>query len=149
LFIPVLFEILRTDSSFCVSSLSQLIILSIIFWNLVFDISFSLLLFRSLVVELAFEGVCCLTASCFCVEIYTSGVVFGLGIQSLVPPLLEFYEGLYRTGWLISEVLSYLKILGGSGSISIPSALYSPDVAFYSLFHIGKEGLDTKALSVI
>jgi hypothetical protein len=37
----------------------------------------------------------------------------------------------------------------GSGSTSIPSAFYSQDVEFCPLFHIGKEGLVTKAVSVV
>jgi hypothetical protein len=39
--------------------------------------------------------------------------------------------------------------MGGSGSILISSASYSQDVEFYLLFHIEKEGLATKAASVI
>jgi hypothetical protein len=46
---------LRSDSSFCASSLNSLIILTFIFWNSIFDISSALLLFRCLVMELAFE----------------------------------------------------------------------------------------------
>jgi hypothetical protein len=38
---------------------------------------------------------------------------------------------------------------GDRGSILIPSASYSQDTEFYPLFHIGKEGLATKAVSVI
>jgi hypothetical protein len=37
----------------------------------------------------------------------------------------------------------------GSGSISVPAASYSQDVELYLLFHIGKEGLATKVVSVI
>jgi hypothetical protein len=63
LFIPSL----RSDTSFHVSSLNSLIILTIIVWNSVFDISSSSLLFRSLEVELAFEGemlLCCFMFLC-------------------------------------------------------------------------------------
>jgi hypothetical protein len=46
---------LSLDSSFCISSVSSLISLSIIFWNSIFNIFFFSLLIRPLVVELAFQ----------------------------------------------------------------------------------------------
>jgi hypothetical protein len=61
--------------------LSSLIILTIIFWNSIFDVSSSSQLFKSLVVEFDFEGE---LLSC-CVEIYTVVVVFGSGSNPLCP----------------------------------------------------------------
>jgi hypothetical protein len=49
-------------------------------------------------VELVLTVSCCLVASYFCIEIYASGFVSGLGFQSIMPLWLEFYEGLYGVG---------------------------------------------------
>jgi hypothetical protein len=46
-------------------------------------------------------------------------------------------------------VFSFLKMGVGNGSLSIPLASYFQHVEFDPLFHIRKEGLATKAVSVI
>jgi hypothetical protein len=91
-----------------------LIILTIIFWNLIDDISFSSLLFSSLVEKLAFEG------ELFALLINDSTLRFShLGLfwvqcsNTLCPHGLGFYEEFYRSGWWLRSDVFFLSPDGG------------------------------------
>jgi hypothetical protein len=78
----------------------------------------------------------CLTVSCFCIDIYASGVIFGSRFQSLIPPWLGFHAGLYRTagGWALMCFL--VSTWWSTGSIVLFSAFYSQGAEFYTLCHL-------------
>jgi hypothetical protein len=79
---------------------------------------------------------CCLALSYFCIEIYASGIVLGLGFQFPVPLWLGFYEGLYRKGHVCALMHFRVSIWWDKGLIVFSSASYSQGARFYTLFHL-------------
>jgi hypothetical protein len=93
-------------------------------------------------------GSCCLATSCFCIEIYASGVILGLAFRILCPHGWGFMKYCTSVGGVLALVCFFVsRWVRGSGSISIPSTSYFQDFEFYPLLHIRKESLATKAVS--
>jgi hypothetical protein len=136
---------LSSDTGLCVSSLSSLIILTIIFWNSVFDIYPSLVLFRSLIMSwlerellpwcfMFLHWVLCIW-NCFWLKVSIPVPQVGV-LWTIIQDCIEL--------WYI-----FLSLNGeDGGSLVILSVSCTQDTGFYPLFHTGQGGLTTKTVTV-
>jgi hypothetical protein len=109
-FICLFISSLRSDTSFCVSYLSSLIILTIVFWNSLFDISFSSL-FRSLIGGVGFWGRDVASLLHVSADLSIWGC-FWFGLPVPCAPVVEVLWRIVQTGWMVVELWCVFLSLG-------------------------------------